>query len=114
MKRIIPILILAVTIFAFTGCGANEVKLEDVTGTWTRTMSDGTETLVLNSDMTYSKSIALDSGIGSNTNDTFTLDGDEISITYSEFNKVSKYKVTVDGDTMTWDNGDAQLEYKKK
>lgn len=102
-----------------TGCGGPggaDLTVQDLTGTWVKTMSDGTETLTLNPDMTYKKVIELGGAypITSTTTDTWSVSGSTISINYSDYHTVSTYTVALDGSTMTWDNGSAQIVYTKK
>ncbi len=103
-----------------TGCGggdsAKAVRKEDVVGTWVQNMSDCKETLTLNADMTYDKEIKYTSGVAmtSKSHDAWSLNGNTISISYSDFNTTSDYTVTIDGNTMTWVTGDAQIVYTKQ
>lgn len=102
-----------------TGCGgpdAAEVKAEDLTGTWVQTLSDGKETLTLNSDMTYTMVIELGGAfpVTTESSDTWSVSGSTISINYSKYNTVSTYTVKLDGNTMTWDTGDSIITYHKK
>lgn len=117
VKRIILWLTAAALAFVLTACGGGDnLTVEQVTGTWVRTMSDGTDTITLNSDMTYHKVIKLTSypPMETETDDTYSISGDTISINYSDYNTVSEYKVTFEGNTMIWDNGDSQTVYTKK
>lgn len=110
----------ALTLCLLTGCGGGDdavsANTEKVVGTWVRTMLDGTETLTLHADMTYDKVIKIggDVPLTSTSHDTWSLKGDTISIVYSDFDTTSDYKITVEGNTMTWDNGKAQLVYTKQ
>ena len=109
----------ALSLCLLTGCGGGgntTVTTDQVVGTWVQTMSDCTETMKLNSDMTYDKEIKYTSGVAMTTksHDTWSLSGNKISISYSDFNTTSEYTVKIDGSTMTWDNGDAQIVYTKK
>lgn len=102
-----------------TGCGGDddkEIAVQDLTGTWVQTLSDGTETLTLNSDMTYTKIIELGGAfpVTTTTDDTWSVSGDTISINYSKYDTVSKYTVELDGDKMIWDSGDSKITYNKK
>ena len=109
----------ALSLCLLTGCGGEEsatVTTDQVVGTWVQTMSDCTETMKLNSDMTYDKEIKYTSGAAmtSQSHATWSLNGNKISISYSDFNTTSEYTVKIDGSTMTWDSGDAQIVYTKK
>lgn len=103
-----------------TACGGEggsaELSVDDLTGTWVCELSDGTKTLTLSSDMTYKQVYDLGGAVPmtTETNDTWELSGSKISIHYSDFGTVSDYTMTLDGSTMTWDNGDAQIVYKRK
>ena len=115
-KAVLITAALAVSAGCSSGGAGGGLSADDVKGTWIRDLSDGTETLTLNSDMTYKKIIELTSypPISSETQDTYSLSGDKIQINYSDFGTVSEYTVAIDGNTMKWDNGSAVLEYKKK
>ncbi len=93
-----------------------DIKVEDLTGTWVRTMSDGKDTLTLNSDMTYHKVIELGGSfpVTTESSDTWSVNGSTISINYSDYNTVSTYTVKLDGNKMSWDNGDSVMTYQKK
>lgn len=111
--------VLALSACMLTGCGgsgATEIKAEDVFGTWVQTMSDGTETLTLHDDMTYTKVIELGGAFPMTTEstDTWSISGNTISIGYSKYDTVSEYTVTLDGSTMVWDTGDSKITYQKK
>lgn len=118
MKRIVLWLTAAVLAVSLAACGGGDsgLTVEQVTGTWVRTMSDGTDTITLNSDMTYHKVIKLTSSppMETVTDDTYSISGDTISINYSDFSTVSEYTVTFEGNAMIWDNGNAQIRYEKQ
>ena len=119
MQRIRTLLLTAVIVFCvcMTACGGgNDIAVDQVAGTWVRTMSDGTDTITFNKDMTYDKTIALTSAppVTTNTSGTYSLSGDTISIFYSEYGTSSDYTVTFSGNKMTWDNGNTTLEYVKQ
>lgn len=102
-----------------TGCGgsdAEDIKAEDLTGTWVQTLSDGTETLTLYEDMTYTMVIELGGAfpVTTESSDTWSISGNTISINYSKYNTVSTYSVKLDGSTMTWDTGDSTIIYYKQ
>ena len=108
----------ALTLCLLTGCkgGGEAIDTSKLTGTWERTMLDGTETLTLNADMTYHKVIEIGGDIPMKTtsDDQWSVKGDTLTLKYSDFDTSSSYKVTFEGNTMTWDNGDAQIVYTKK
>ncbi|MBP0974050.1 MAG: lipocalin family protein [Oscillospiraceae bacterium] len=120
MKRFAILSAAALSLCLLTGCGGEEsakaVNKDDVVGTWVQTMSDGKETLTLNSDMTYTKVIELDgsASLKTTSEDTWSLSGNTITINYSKYDTTSAYAVTIDGNTMTWDTGDSQIVYTKK
>lgn len=113
-------LCLAAVGLLLSGCAADDVSagiaVSDLTGTWVLTMSDGTQTLILNSDMTYDKTIKLEGSfpIESEYHDTWSLSGSVISISYQDFGQVSDYLVTLADDTMTWDNGSSIQIWKRQ
>ena len=88
-----------------------------VTGTWVQTLSDGYETLTLNSDMTYQKVITITAPppMETTSSDTYSVSGNKISINYSAFGTVSEYTYTISGDTMTWKNSSGgKIVYQRK
>lgn len=124
----VPALILAAGLL-LAGCGAKdddstdtassyptEVTVNNLVGSWVETITDGTSTMTLNSDMTYDKVIELggDFPMTTTSHDTWSLSGDHISINYSDFGTVSEYTVTLEGSIMVWDNGTGQIIYRRK
>lgn len=88
-----------------------------VTGTWVQTLSDGYETLTLNSDMTYQKVITITAPppMETTSGDTYSVSGNKISINYSAFGTVSEYTYTISGDTMTWKSSSGgEIVYRRK
>ena len=121
MKQVKILTAAAIALCLLTGChsgdsSAKSVDRSDIVGTWVQTMADGTETMTFNSDGTYHKVIKLSGAapVTKESDDTWTLEGASITIQYSAYNTSSQYTVTVDGSTMTWDNGDSQIVYTKK
>ncbi len=117
MKRICTLLLVAVMVLCMSACGGgNDITVDQVAGTWVRTMSDGTDTITFNTDMTYDKVIALTSSppVTTTTSDTYSLSGDTISINYSDYGTVSEYTVTFSGNKMIWDNGNSTMEYVRQ
>lgn len=120
MKRaVISVLIIIAAVIMISGCsgdGGASLTADDVTGTWVQILSDGTETLTLNADMTYEKVIELTSEppLTTRSGDTYTISGNKIIINYSKYGTSSEYKVTIDGDVMKWDSGSGTIEYRKK
>ncbi len=103
----------------FAACGSGEgdgLTVEDVSGVWVQSLSDGTKTMELKEDMTYSESIDITSGVPISTtnSDTYRLEGDKIIVNYSDYGMESEYTVEISGDTMKWDNGKAVLEFQRK
>ena len=92
------------------------VSKDELVGTWVQKLSDGTETLTLNDDMTYTKVIELGGSVPVKTTseDTWSLSGSTITIQNSKYSTSSDYTVTVDDSTMTWVTGDSQIVYEKK
>lgn len=96
----------------------NDLTVSNLSGQWVEAIVDGTETLTLNSDMTYDKLIELGGNfpMSSEYHDTWALDGNKLSIGYSDFGTVSDYTVTLqdDGTTMIWDSGNGTIIYRRK
>jgi hypothetical protein len=119
-KKISILTAAALTLCLLTGCGggnsAKDVSKDELVGTWVQKLSDGTETLTLNSDMTYTKVIDLGGAVPmkTTTEDTWSLSGSTITIQNSKYSTSSAYTVTLDGSTMTWVTGDSQIVYTKK
>lgn len=120
MKKYLSLILALVCTFALCACGKEEaaehgLTKEDVCGVWIEDMGDGIQTLTLNEDMTYHKNIVLyDPYLETNSEDTFKLEGDTLTMNYSAFGTESKYTVTFEGDTMIWDNGRAQIVYTRE
>lgn len=111
--------VLLMTMSLLNGCGGSdetEISAADVTGTWVQTLSDGTETITLRSDMTYTKVIELvgDFPMTTTSDDTWSFSGNTISLQSSKYNTVSEYTVILEGNTMIWDNGEGQITYQKQ
>lgn len=111
--------VLLMTMSLLNGCGGSDetkISAADVTGTWVQTLSDGTETITLRSDMTYTKVIELvgDFPMTTTSDDTWSFSGNTISIQSSKYNTVSEYTVILEGNTMIWDNGEGQITYQKQ
>ena len=120
MKKSIVFLIVIACAFLLCACGekkegSSDLAVSDVAGTWVDDLGDGTETITLREDMTYTKTIILTNPyVEMVTDDTYSLDGDTITINYSDYGMKSKYTVTISETTMTWDNGSAQIVYTKQ
>ena len=119
MKRYTFLTAVALSLCLLTGCGgdkATALNQEELYGTWVQTMSDGTETITLKSDMSYTKVIDLGGAVPAKTTseDTWSFSGNTITINYAKYGTTSDYTVTIDGSTMTWDNGEKQIVYTKK
>lgn len=110
------VLVTVSCIMLFSGCQSNasSVSLSDITGTWVRTWSDMETTFTFKSDYTFEENVTATSGISMDSSGTFELKGDEIILHDDSFDYEFSYKVSIVGSTMYWDNGSAQLEYKKK
>ena len=118
MKRLIPILTAAALLLA--GCGgetekAKSLSASDIYGTWQLQRSDCTDTYTFKADMTYTRKLSYTSGFAMNseTQDSWSLSGDTISIHYTDFGQVSDYQVTIEGNSMTWVTGDSETVYTK-
>ena len=112
------IFLCAATTLLLSGCGgesAKSISASDIYGTWRQQMSDCTETITFKADMTYDKTISYTSGYEMDTerHDNWSLSGDTISIHYTDYGQVSDYRVTIEGNTMTWTIDDSQIVYTK-
>ena len=121
MRKLISFILVIMCMVTLCACGNTNGSGESsdvsaIVGTWVSDLSDGTETIILKEELTYEKTIEVTDPYVKMTSDgTYSLKGDEISIKYPDyFGMTSKYTVTIEGDTMTWDNGKAKIVYVRK
>ncbi len=116
MKKVIVLLLSVVCLFTFCACGNSDgLTASDVAGTWVEDLGDGTETLILNEDMTYTKTIVVTNPYVEMVSEgTYELSGDSIVINYPDYNTSSEYKITLSDTTMTLDSGTSEIVYTKQ
>ena len=98
----------------FSSAGKTPASASELEGTWERTLTDGTETITLSINGSYKSDIRMLSGVTTHNSHTWNyLDG-KLTVHYAELGVDSTYTVKIDGDQMTWDNGDAVITLTKK
>ncbi|MBQ4465587.1 MAG: hypothetical protein II916_06460 [Oscillospiraceae bacterium] len=103
-----------------TGCGGGEtvsIDPADIAGTWVNKADGASETLTIRSDGTYHKTVDVGSSYPkTEVDDSWSLEGADVTIYISEYNTAFTYTVAVseDKNTMVWDNGDNRIVYTKK
>lgn len=119
MKKYSILTAAALTLCLLTGCGGDkEPQLDpnDLYGTWGYKFDGGSETLVIREDGTYNKVVTMSGYPDTKVDDSWSLEGSDVTIYISEYNTAFTYTVAVseDKNTMVWDNGDNRLVYTKK
>ena len=120
IKKTAGIIMLAAGLICLlAGCGKSEkdTKLtEQIVGSWQENMDDGTKVMTFRNDMTFTESINITGTVPMSTqsNGTFSVKGNKISIKYEEYGLISDYTVNVNGNSMTLDNGSGKIVMTKK
>ena len=121
MKRILALMVAAVCLLSLCACGDTlpdgpTIEVGDVKGTWTGELEDGTGTVTFYEDMLFDKTVVLaDTCEEIFSEGRFFIDGNKIEIEYtSHFGVRSKYAVRIEGDYMTWDNGENEILFVRQ
>lgn len=116
----IILLVLCVMLIALCGCSAGVSKepenMDQLYGTWSKTKDDMTTTYIFREDGTYYEHVETTGEYAVSMTDegTYKFDGEEIEMSSDEFESSYGYKVTFDGNSMIWDNGNAVITYTKQ
>ena len=120
MKKYSILTAAAMTLCLLTGCGGGDSKpaidKADLIGTWTYKIDGGSDTITLKDDDTYHKVVKLSGYPDTVEDDSWSLEGADVTIYISEYNTAFTYSVAISEDkkTMVWDNGDNRIIYSKK
>ena len=121
MKRILALMVAAVCMLSLCACGDKlpdgpAIGVSDVKGTWTTEIEEGTQTVTFYEDMVFDKTVvATDSNEETYSEGRFFIDGNKIEIEYTNvFGVRSKYAVWIEGDYMTWDDGESEMLFVRQ
>ena len=121
MKKLFALLVAAVCMLSLCACGETlpdgpAIGVSDVKGTWVSEVEEGIETVTFYEDMVFDKTVvATDSSEETYAEGRFFIDGNKIEIEYTNvFGVRSKYAVWIEGDYMTWDNGEDEILFVRQ
>lgn len=121
MKKVFAgILLVLLLSMQLTACGSKSVSesnvtREDLIGDWIVEKSDKTEYITLKEDGTYLIETVASMGFTMSSEYKWTFEDGVYTVNYEDLGVKSVYsKVTLQGDTLTIDNGEAQIVYKKR
>ncbi len=119
MKKSCILTAAVLSLCLLTGCGGEKTEAldpNDLYGTWGYKFDGGSETLTLRNDGTYSKLVKMSGYSDTSVDDTWSLEGADVTIYISEYSTAFTYTVSVSEDKtiMVWDNGDNRIIYNKK
>lgn len=121
MKRILALMAAVVCMLSLCACGDKlpdgpAIGVSDVKGTWISEVEDGIQTVTFYEDMVFDKTVvAADSNEETYSEGRFFIDGNKIEIEYTNvFGVRSKYAVWIEGDYMTWDDGESEMLFVRR
>lgn len=117
MKKLLATIMVAVLCACMNGCGTDKMSIDEMVGTWYQEDGVCIETITIKPDGTYTKVIEYTTGVPMTFDAYGRIDmlTDKIRVHFdSTGGMTTDYKVTFDGNKMTWDNGVQPFSYTRK
>lgn len=123
IKKMYFSIILCICMIGLVACSADKdsgkktsLDITQLHGTWVKIDGDMTTTYNFKSDGTYTELVETsgDYAISMGDEGTYKLDGNELTLTSSDFEIDYSYNISFDGNDMIWDNGKTTVTYTKK
>lgn len=119
MKKTVLFILMVGLLIGLVSCGkagsASNVSRSDLIGDWVEYSDDGiTQYVTLTEDGRYISESVSSMGFTLNAEHTWTYIDGVFTVNYEDYGTTSVYKkVTLDGDTLTIDNGTGKIVYKR-
>lgn len=119
MKRVISLMIVAILSICLVACGSSasepSVARSELIGDWVQVDDGITQYLTLTDDGRHITETVSDMGFSLSSESTWTYEDGVFTVNYIDYGVTSVYKkVTLEGDTLTLDNGEGQIVYKRR
>lgn len=119
MRKIISLIIVTMLSICVLACGSSasepSVPRSELIGDWIQVDDGITQYLTLTDDGRHITETVSDMGFSLSSESTWTYEDGVFTVNYTDYGVTSVYnKVILEGDTLTLDNGEGQIVYKRR